>query len=1271
VTEPGPGSQQAADSAAQLLKYGMATGDQAAVDQAITELRQVLAHTAADDPDRAGRLSNLGAALQLRYPRSASPSDLAEAIACARQAIEATAPGDPDGPMYLINLFSVLRTEADRTGAAAGLDEAIAAGQAVLAQAPPRYPNRDRVQASLGAALRARSALAGHEADADAAIDVLRGAIDAAGPYGAELAGCQHELRLALQSRYERTGSVPDLDELIADLRAGQAGQLSGRDPAVESALLCESFRLRAEHTGSQADVAEAVRNGRLAAAAIAPDNSNRTGCLLALALALRLRSERVREPADLDDAIELLTEATAITGPGQRGRSEVLSQLGVTLGARFRLTGDLADLDAAVSAGRESVAEATAGGGNDAVLLGNLSSVLQIRFRQTGNISDLDEAIDAERSALGATAPGRFDHAAHLSGLSSKLRVRFWRTGNVADLDEAIDSAQTALAATDPEDSGRAGYLTNLAGALHARYWRTGQLADLDQAISGLRDALAATPAGWTEYPSRRGDLGQVLRLRANRAGSKADLDEAISDLSVAVSELPVGDRRRALYLAELGAAFLSRFLQSAIAADLDQATDRLSEATSATPLGQPDRGVRLGNLSNAQQLRYDQTRNPADLDGAIQTARDALASTPAEHPSRAVALTGLSARLLTRFELTAIPADLEESIGLARAAVAACPPGHPLAADCLRTLSDSLWARFNAFGDHAARDEAFASWRQAQQERAAPASSRIMAAVSWGEAAADDGNPELAAEGFGAAVRLLPLLAWRGLDRGSQELLLAGRPGIASDAAACAVAAGHPERAVELLEHGRAVLWSQLLQLRGELDDLRQSEPAIADRLAAIRAALDQPDDQRDLSSSAADADPAAAQPDQAALADARMRYAAEWDQLVEQVRQRPGFENFLDVPPYAELARATAGGTVVIINVSRYRCDALAATPTGLTVIPLPGLTSDQVRDRANAFLAAVWALAAPGQLAGSQAVAADGVIRDVLGWLSDAVTDPILAALRLARPAGVTSGDALPRIWWCPTGAMTVLPLHAAGQHHAGSTGDCVLNHVVSSYTPTLRALYAARTRPVPAGSDSSRMLLVTMPVTRYLAGGAPLPGAADEAEVVARHFLPNTTHLTGNLATRTHVLTAMQRASYAHFACHGGIQPADPSAGGLYLDDGPLTIRQLSECDLPAAELAFLSACQSATGSLRHLDEAITMAAATQLAGFRHVIGTLWYIADTVAPDVARGVYAALTGAGGGQPAVIDSARALHDATSQLRAAGHPPIQWAPYVHTGP
>jgi CHAT domain-containing protein len=51
--------------------------------------------------------------------------------------------------------------------------------------------------------------------------------------------------------------------------------------------------------------------------------------------------------------------------------------------------------------------------------------------------------------------------------------------------------------------------------------------------------------------------------------------------------------------------------------------------------------------------------------------------------------------------------------------------------------------------------------------------------------------------------------------------------------------------------------------------------------------------------------------------------------------------------------------------------------------------------------------------------------------------------------------------------------------------------------------------------------------------------------------------------------------------------------------------------------------------RSSTGAIRadrHVDEGIHLASTFQLAGFRHVIGTLWEVSDAHCVDIARIVY---------------------------------------------
>jgi CHAT domain-containing protein len=96
-------------------------------------------------------------------------------------------------------------------------------------------------------------------------------------------------------------------------------------------------------------------------------------------------------------------------------------------------------------------------------------------------------------------------------------------------------------------------------------------------------------------------------------------------------------------------------------------------------------------------------------------------------------------------------------------------------------------------------------------------------------------------------------------------------------------------------------------------------------------------------------------------------------------------------------------------------------------------------------------------------------------------------------------------------------------------------------------------------------------------------------------------------------------------------------------------------------------LAFLSACSTARPDDRLADEAIHLASAFQLAGYRHVVGTLWPISDSHAVRLADDFYAELASAG----SVAIAASALHTVTRRLRDRRHQtPSIWASHIHAG-
>jgi hypothetical protein len=369
------------------------------------------------------------------------------------------------------------------------------------------------------------------------------------------------------------------------------------------------------------------------------------------------------------------------------------------------------------------------------------------------------------------------------------------------------------------------------------------------------------------------------------------------------------------------------------------------------------------------------------------------------------------------------------------------------------------------------------------------------------------------------------------------------------------------------------------------------------------------------------------------------------------LRSTRDQPGFRDFLR-PPTAEQVLAQAGaGPVVLLNVSAYRSDALILSGGTIRVQPLPAATPDALQARTVAFLQALAIAGDPGADQDQQEQA-EATLLETLEWLWNAIARPVLEV-------AVPEGSPRARLWWVPTGLLSLLPLHAAGRvSRGGLSGQSVWDRAVSSYAPTVRALGEARQRR--SAGQAGPTLVVAVPSAP---GAADLPAARAEGETV-RTLSPRGDLLAGPAATRDHLLARLPEYASFHFAGHAVGDLLDPSASALFLHDRPVTVGDIARLRLTEADLAFLSACQTATPGVTLIDEAITIASACQLAGFRHVIATLWPVRDQVAASVAGQFWRARPGTG--------TAAGVHKVAGDLRLRfpDHPSI-WAAYVHVGP
>lgn len=518
-------------------------------------------------------------------------------------------------------------------------------------------------------------------------------------------------------------------------------------------------------------------------------------------------------------------------------------------------------------------------------------------------------------------------------------------------------------------------------------------------------------------------------------------------------------------------------------------------------------------------------------------------------------------------------------------------------------------------------------------------------------------------------SAVILLPGVFPRHLSHFDKQHMLTKFAGLACNAAAAAInARKRAYDALRVLELGRGVISSFLLDIRMDVTDLRRDIPDLADEFAALSDELDAPEN-AELDSASEDSNKASAWE---ARAKKRRDLDSRLSELVTRIRAQPGYQSFQASLTTDEFMDAANPDPIVVINVSSYRCDAIHIQRQSISLLPLPSLHLHDIQTRVR-------------DLRQNHLAASPTYMRDLLEWMWDSMASPILDALGFRNPPG--PDDIWPRIWWIPTGPLSQLPIHSAGYHNKNSTST-VIDRVVSSYSSSVKALIHGRCRHQPANSESNAVLLA-MDKTSGLSANHNLPFAKKEIQIVT-DLCPslNTTPIHPSPFKKS-TLTSLRTCTVFHFAGHGRADPLEPSRSSLLLNDwasDPLTVSNLRELRLghehppdpapttllkearaeiqltskpkPRATthfLAYLSACSTTANSAdRLIDEAIHLTSAFQLAGFRHVIGTLWEVADQHSVDVAKVVYETLRDEGLTDWAVAWS---LHLSARALRDAG--------------
>jgi hypothetical protein len=1023
--------------------------------------------------------------------------------------------------------------------------------------------------------------------------------------------------------------------------------------------------RARYLASGDRKALDESVRIGRSAVARLAGSDALEGAAALELAASLGALYEAEADPRHIDEALGLLEHAQTVLPGGHGDVPATYANMAALLVRRFAALGDPSDLQAAVAAAQRAVKISKPGDSGLPVRYANLAGILRTVYYATGERAFIDESIAAGRKGEELVQPSADSRCMILATLAGSLLARAGRTWSADDIAEGITTARRAVASAPPFSPQRPSAVSILAACLRLRFDVTGDLASLAEASGLHREMADLVPPQSAERALHLLQAAATLMARFDRLEIPADLDAAeivarqAMDSANALTRAEAFRVRAACLQARCGA----------LAADGDQegaadiarlAVEAAEQARTLTDPADSSYQDRLVQLCNAKAALFEVTPTAAHRAEAIAAYEDTLERFGESSPSGQLCALNLGRIYTIATESgPSSRADIGKAMELFRQVLATTVAGQRAWAPALLGLLKSMALLFNI--DRVAVDtgEVLRLYRQLADAPAVPPIHLARGGRLAGMLLMLSGANADAAGILTEAVRLLPAVAWRGMDRGSRETQLADLSGLGCDAAASLIAVGDGRGAVEAVEQGRSVLWADMLQLRRGDEALWQSHPEQATRLRDLAAALnaeDTPGEDQGISRAV----------------DRRMALAAEWEELVARVR-RQGFPDFLRPVRLASLLPAAANGPVVIVNVSEYRCDALLITADRTQAVALPLLRAQDVLSYTTRYFGAharfdrAAATKADAEAVESARVDRERILTDILEWLWNTVAEPVLSALGFNdAPA---DGQPWPRVWWCPTGLLTLLPLHAAGRYtnDRAAAKQSVLDRVVSSYAPTLKALADAnRNDQGTSDADTGTLLFVGLPDTP---GQAPLPGATLERDLLTAKFGERCQVLYGEDATTTAVRTALPLHRSAHFSCHGEQNLAVPSKGGLLLHDGDLTIASLSAASYHG-EFAFLSACKTATGGTVLPDEAISLAAALHYTGYKHVIATLWSVYDDAATEVAEHVYHEL--AIDSQLVPERSAHAVHSAVQSLRAAKpRQPSRWIPFIHIGP
>ncbi|KAI0256881.1 TPR-like protein [Lactifluus subvellereus] len=1070
------------------------------------------------------------------------------------------------------------------------------------------------------------------------------------------------------QSSFQPADSLNDVDSRVHQLRI-QASALPFRHPdrAAVAHDIANCYFIRYKATRQKEDLDQAIVGYGEALLRGFDDPHRNIFTFKNLTRNLHTRSIKFGAMEDLDHIISYYRHLCSLPlDVANIRRIDIILLLAMALRSRFEVDGRLEDIEDSISLLRQVITTVPPGTNDYRLITSNLAISWERKYERTNKSEHLTEAIIHYRAALTSCPLGHPFRLLYLKGLAHLLNLRFDESRDMNDIEDAATLYQELLDIMD-KDPDRMSVLMDLANAYHSCFEQTDDPEDLEKAISRYREVLLLCPPDHEDKGRFLGSLAASLAERFEKFGRIDCLKEAISLFRNSLCLLPRGHPYRIASLTGLGEAMSSLSSRTHRMEDLEESINLLREVLALTPPGDPMRPLALHNLSVSLRIRYTWTYDLDDIDKAIEYSHEATKLLKSGHPGH-VLHNGLAAFLSIRFHRRGAVKDITDAIKHHRTSISLIPEGHPSLSISLSNLACDFCRLFLRTGDREHLEEFIGLFRSAVEYPFSVVRDRLKAAMTWTDTARHTQHPS-ALSAYREALSLLQRFIDLGPTVETQHENISSlesedHRSLPMNAASYAIESGAYQEAVEMLEQGRALLWSSMRSLRTPLEHLRGADKVLADELTEICQALEAVITTTDIG----DVVQTPAGTDHNVLAIGskdsfsrniveKRRLSEKLEAVVLRVQALPGFENFWRPVPFRHLRMAAAAGPVVIINLSEYRSDILIVRSSH-PVVHIP--TPTNFFDRVTKLTRQLSETRKNYRLESKQY---DRVLRQTLEELYELVGKPVVNKL---TELGIPEQS---RIWLCPTSSLTSLPIHAAGPIPSHTKVKRYLCDIyVCSYTPSLSAMIASRSHTLSASASGPPSLLIV---------GQPdesLPGVDSETlSIVSLVGSGSVTSVADKASTPEEVIAGLPTHPWVHFACHGVLKPGRPFESSFLLQHNTyLSLLRIAKVHLPMAELAFLAACHTAELTEGDTpDEVLHLTAAMQFSGFRSVIGTMWAMADEDGQELSEYFYRKMFSADAQVASYEESARALRHAIRKLRAEKRVSLErWVNFVHYG-